>query len=44
MIQGRKPMKIIVYALGRLFEQQRERMDWKQVIALADKNISSEMA
>lgn len=36
-------MKIIVYALGRLFEQQKARIDWKQVTALADKNIPFEM-
>lgn len=31
-------MKIIIYALGKIFEEYKERVDWNQVVALADKN------
>lgn len=34
-------MKIIIYALGRVFEQHKEKVDWNQVVALADKNRKS---
>ena len=31
-------MKIIIYALGKMFEHYRERLNWDQIIALTDKN------
>lgn len=31
-------MKIIIYAMGRIFEQYKDRIDWDQVVALSDKN------
>lgn len=35
-------MKIIIYALGRLFGRYRDKIDWSQVAALADKAPSPE--
>lgn len=32
-----EPMKIIIYALGKLYEQQKDKIDWSQIVALADK-------
>ncbi len=34
-------MKVIIYALGRVFGQYKEKVDWSQVVALADKNKKS---
>lgn len=33
-------MKVILYALGRVFEEQKKNIDWSQVVALADKNLN----
>lgn len=34
-------MRIIIYALGRIFERYREKLDWNQIVALADKKVKS---
>lgn len=31
-------MKIVIYAMGRIFEQYKERIEWSQVVAVSDKN------
>lgn len=32
-------MKIVIYALGTLFEHYSDKIDWRQVVALSDKNV-----
>lgn len=34
-------MRIIIYALGKKFEQYKDKLNWEDIIALADKNIKS---
>lgn len=36
-------MRIIIYALGKIYEREKEQIDWSQVTALADKSIHLEM-
>jgi hypothetical protein len=31
-------MKVVIYAMGRIFERYKEKIDWSQVVALSDKN------
>lgn len=33
--------KIIVYALGKLFEANKHNIEWKNVVAVADKNVTA---
>lgn len=35
-------MRIIIYALGRFFERYKDKIEWKSVAALADKNPARE--
>lgn len=34
-------MKIIIYALGKIFKNHKDKIDWEQVVALSDKDIKS---
>ncbi len=35
-------MKIIIYALGKIFNNYKEKIDWTRIVALADKEASSD--
>ena len=35
-------MKLIVYAIGKLFECNKDRLNWNQIVALADKNVKTD--
>ena len=30
-------MKIIIYGKGRLFQRYKEKLDWNEIVAIADK-------
>lgn len=34
-------MRIIIYALGKVFRSYKEKIDWNQIIALSDKNAEA---
>lgn len=41
MDKGWKTVRVIIYALGKIFERYKEKINWNQIIALADKNTKS---